>query len=91
MTELHIWISIQETAFEHGIFGMFHFPTEILKSGKYIGVRRKFGKQSLCYMEYLVAITGNGLKDPSWALDGAPKPATIAPDVTSAATALGLA
>ena len=36
-------------------------------------------------------ITGNGLKDPSWALDGAPKPATIAPDVTSAATALGLA
>ena len=24
-------------------------------------------------------ITGNGLKDPSWALDGAPKPATIAP------------
>jgi threonine synthase len=36
-------------------------------------------------------ITGNGLKDPSWALDGAPKPATIAPDVTAAATALGLA
>ncbi|HEY2269325.1 MAG TPA: pyridoxal-phosphate dependent enzyme, partial [Streptosporangiaceae bacterium] len=36
-------------------------------------------------------ITGNGLKDPSWALDGAPKPATIRPDVTSAATALGLA
>jgi threonine synthase len=36
-------------------------------------------------------ITGNGLKDPSWALDGAPKPATIPPDVTSAATALGLA
>jgi threonine synthase len=36
-------------------------------------------------------ITGNGLKDPSWALDGAPKPATIAPDVTSAAIALGLA
>ena len=35
-------------------------------------------------------ITGNGLKDPSWALDGAPKPATIAPDVTAAATALGL-
>jgi threonine synthase len=36
-------------------------------------------------------ITGNGLKDPSWALDGAPKPATILPDVTSAAIALGLA
>ena len=36
-------------------------------------------------------ITGNGLKDPSWALDGAPKPATIPPDVTAAATALGLA
>jgi threonine synthase len=35
-------------------------------------------------------ITGNGLKDPSWALDGAPKPATIPADVTSAAIALGL-
>ena len=36
-------------------------------------------------------ITGNGLKDPDWALSGAPSPATIAADAAAAATALGLA
>jgi threonine synthase len=36
------------------------------------------------------SITGNGLKDPDWALSGAPSPATIPADVTAAATALGL-
>jgi threonine synthase len=36
-------------------------------------------------------ITGNGLKDPDWALSGAPAPATIPADATAAATALGLA
>jgi threonine synthase len=33
-------------------------------------------------------ITGNGLKDPDWAVSAAPKPAVIPPDVTAAATAL---
>jgi threonine synthase len=33
-------------------------------------------------------ITGNGLKDPDWAVSAAPKPAVIAPDVSAAATAL---
>ena len=37
------------------------------------------------------SITGNGLKDPDWALSGAPSPATIAADPGSAASALGLA
>ena len=36
-------------------------------------------------------ITGNGLKDPDWALSGAPSPATIPADPGAAATALGLA
>jgi threonine synthase len=36
-------------------------------------------------------ITGNGLKDPDWALSGAPSPATIAADSGAAAAALGLA
>jgi threonine synthase len=36
-------------------------------------------------------ITGNGLKDPDWALSGAPAPTTIAVDSASAAAALGLA
>jgi len=36
-------------------------------------------------------ITGNGLKDPDWALSGAPAPATVAVDSGAAAAALGLA
>jgi threonine synthase len=35
-------------------------------------------------------ITGNGLKDPDWALSGAPAPATIPVAVEAAAAALGL-
>ena len=35
-------------------------------------------------------VTGNGLKDPEWAISGAPAPITIPADVTSAAKALGL-
>jgi threonine synthase len=38
----------------------------------------------------ICTITGNGLKDPDWALSGAPAPATIAADATAAAAALGL-
>jgi threonine synthase len=36
-------------------------------------------------------ITGNGLKEPDWALSGAPAPATISADSGAAAAALGLA
>jgi threonine synthase len=36
-------------------------------------------------------VTGNGLKDPEWAISGAPAPTTIAADVSAAAAALGLA
>ena len=36
-------------------------------------------------------ITGNGLKDPDWALSGAPAPMTVPVDSASAAAALGLA
>jgi threonine synthase len=35
-------------------------------------------------------ITGNGLKDPDWALSGAPAPITVAADAAAAAAALGL-
>jgi threonine synthase len=35
-------------------------------------------------------ITGNGLKDPDWALSGAPAPTTIQADAAAAAAALGL-
>jgi threonine synthase len=36
-------------------------------------------------------ITGNGLKDPDWAVSAAPAPVTIAADPSAAAAALGLA
>lgn len=36
-------------------------------------------------------VTGNGLKDPDWAISGAPTPVTIPVDAHSAATALDLA
>jgi threonine synthase len=35
-------------------------------------------------------ITGNGLKDPDWALSGAPAPTTVQADAAAAAVALGL-
>ncbi len=36
-------------------------------------------------------VTGNGLKDPDWAIAGAPKPITVSNDAGAAAAALGLA
>jgi threonine synthase len=36
-------------------------------------------------------VTGNGLKDPDWAIAGAPKPITVPVDGATAAAALGLA
>ena len=35
-------------------------------------------------------VTGHGLKDPDWAIAGAPKPVTVAADPHAAATLLGL-
>jgi threonine synthase len=35
-------------------------------------------------------VTGNGLKDPEWAISGAPKPITVPVDAHAAAAALGL-
>jgi threonine synthase len=35
-------------------------------------------------------LTGNGLKDPDWAVSGAPPPTRVAADVAAAAAALGL-
>jgi threonine synthase len=36
-------------------------------------------------------LTGNGLKDPQWALEGASDPILLPVDVVAAAAALGLA
>ena len=39
----------------------------------------------------VVTLTGNGLKDPQWALESAPEPVVVPVDATVAARALGLA
>jgi threonine synthase len=36
-------------------------------------------------------VTGNGLKDPGWAVDGAPQPVIVPVDAHAAAERLGLA
>jgi threonine synthase len=36
-------------------------------------------------------VTGNGLKDPDWAIAGAPKPITVPVDAHAAAVHLGMA
>jgi threonine synthase len=41
-------------------------------------------------LRVVCTVTGHGLKDPEWAIAGAPAPVTIANDVTAAAVALGL-
>jgi threonine synthase len=41
-------------------------------------------------LRVVCTVTGNGLKDPEWAISGAPAPVTIAADVPLAAKALGL-
>ena len=41
-------------------------------------------------LRVVCTVTGNGLKDPEWAITGAPAPVTIAADVAAAAAALEL-
>ena len=41
-------------------------------------------------LRVVCTVTGNGLKDPEWAIAGAPAPMTIPADVNAAADALGL-
>lgn len=48
------------------------------------GGRLEAGKIAVC------VLTGHGLKDPSWAISGAPKPELAEPEVEAVAAALGL-
>ena len=53
--------------------------------------RRGGGRADPAGSRVVCTITGNGLKDPDWALSGAPAPTTVPVDAESAAAALGLA
>jgi threonine synthase len=41
-------------------------------------------------LRVVCTVTGNGLKDPEWAISGAPAPITIPAEVEVAAKALGM-
>ena len=56
------------------------------------GLLKVKGQGGLDSGQVIVAtLTGNGLKDPQWALDSAPDPVVVPVDSTAAARALGLA
>jgi threonine synthase len=41
-------------------------------------------------LRIVITVTGNGLKDPQWALENAPEPIRVAVDAEAAARSLGL-
>ena len=49
------------------------------------------GRRSSAGQRVVCTVTGNGLKDPEWAIAGAPAPMTVPVDVRSPRPALGLA
>ena len=64
---------------------------ELASSASVAGLLRTSASGQIPHGSRVVCtITGNGLKDPDWALSGAPAPATIPADAAAAATALGL-
>jgi threonine synthase len=85
VTDREILAAYRILAREEAVFG------ELASSASVAGLLRAHagglitpGSQVVC------TITGNGLKDPDWALSGAPSPATISADSGAAAAALGL-
>ena len=86
VTDREILAAYRILAREEAVFG------ELASSASVAGLLRSHagglipaGSRVVC------TITGNGLKDPDWALSGAPSPATISADSGAAAAALGLA
>jgi threonine synthase len=86
VTDREILAAYRLLAREEAVFG------ELASSASVAGLlncaadgRLPAGSRVVC------TITGNGLKEPDWALSGAPAPATISADSTAAAAALGLA
>jgi threonine synthase len=86
VTDREILVAYRLLATREAVFG------ELASSASVAGLLRVSASGKIPAGSRVVCtITGNGLKDPDWALSGAPSPATIAADVGAAATALGLA
>jgi threonine synthase len=86
VTDREILAAYRLIATQEAVFG------ELASSASVAGLlRARASGQIAAGARVVCTITGNGLKDPDWALSGAPSPATISADVAAAATALGLA
>jgi len=85
VTDREILAAYRLLATREAVFG------ELASSASVAGLlKASAGGQIPVGSRVVCTITGNGLKDPDWALSGAPAPATIPADATAAATALGL-
>jgi len=86
VTDREILAAYRLIATQEAVFG------ELASSASVAGLLRACAQGQIAPGSRVVCtITGNGLKDPDWALSGAPSPATIPADATAAAVALGLA
>ena len=71
-----LWVAAVEPASAASVAGLLKAAEEGLVDP---------GQRSVC------TVTGNGLKDPDWAVAGAPQPVTVPVDADVAAERLGLA
>ena len=85
VTDREILAAYRQLATQEAVFG------ELASAASVAGLLKARANGQLAAGSRVVCtITGNGLKDPDWALSGAPSPATISADAAAAATALGL-
>jgi threonine synthase len=85
VTDREILAAYRILARKEAVFG------ELASSASVAGLLRAHAEGLITPGSLVVCtITGNGLKDPDWALSGAPSPATISADSGAAAAALGL-
>jgi threonine synthase len=85
VTDREILAAYRLIATQEAVFG------ELASSARVAGLLRACAQGQIAVGSRVVCtITGNGLKDPDWALSGAPSPATIPADAAAAAAALGL-
>ncbi len=86
VTDREILVAYRLLAAREAVFG------ELASAASVAGLlKARANGQVAAGSRVVCTITGNGLKDPDWALSGAPAPAIIAADASAAATALGLA
>jgi threonine synthase len=85
VTDREILAAYRLLAREEGVF------VEPASAASVAGLLQAKGNGTLgTGLRIVCTVTGNGLKDPEWAIAGAPAPLTIAADVSAAAAALAL-